>query len=185
MKSAWLSYSKLNNPACRTESRSVTTLKSQDYCFVLWADRFDEAAAAIFVTELRKAGLKTSLVRATGQRDAGAYGLALVPDLSLDEARALATHASCVVIPCQSPAVKQLHSDPRVGEFLDVARAAGARLVIGQEAEALLAWHAPLFDAVTRYSQQQSVLRVARRLAHQLAESRSRSRRSRSPAHPA
>lgn len=30
--------------------------EAKDHCFVLWADRFDEVAAVVFVAELRRAG---------------------------------------------------------------------------------------------------------------------------------
>lgn len=142
----------------------------RDHCFVLWADRFDEAAAAIFVTEFRKAGLRTSLVRAAGQNDAGANGLALVPDMSIDEARAVADRSVCVVIPCNTAAVQQLCMDPRVAEFLDVALTDDGKLVVGQQALGAAPWKAPLAAAeVTLYCDQQSMLRLARRIAHQLA----------------
>ena len=36
--------------------------RTRSYMFVLWADRFDESAATVFVTEFRIAGLHTKLV---------------------------------------------------------------------------------------------------------------------------
>ena len=36
--------------------------RTRNYMFVLWADRFDESAATVFVTEFRIAGLCTKLV---------------------------------------------------------------------------------------------------------------------------
>lgn len=124
----------------------------------------------IFVTEFRKAGLRTSLVRAAGQSDTGANGLTLVPDMSIDESRALADRAACVVIPCNTPAIQQLRIDPRVGEFLDAALAGDVRLVVGQQAGGLASLNGTAASAeITLYSDQQSVARLARRLAHQLA----------------
>lgn len=154
--------------------------KTQDTCFVLWAERFDEAAAVLFVTEFRKAGLRTSLVRAGGQSDAGANGLALSPDMSIDQACALAHRAVCVVVPCDTPAVQQLRSDPRVGEFLDIAQASQSRLVTGQPADSSINWNQlERFASITRYSGRQNIQRVARRLACQLAGDRSSSQRGR------
>ncbi|HRX02144.1 MAG TPA: hypothetical protein P5148_03265 [Anaerolineae bacterium] len=154
--------------------------KSRDRCFILWADRFDEAVAAIFVTELRKAGLRTSLVRAAGQSDTGANGLTLVPDMGIDEGRVLADRATCVVIPCNSAAIQQLRIDPRVDEFLGVALATDVILVIGEEASELVSWSEAVGSASqTFYSDQQSVPRLARRIAHQIASSQFRARRSR------
>lgn len=153
---------------------------TRDRCFVLWADRFDEAAAAIFVTEFRKAGLRTSLVRAAGQSDTGANGLMLVPDMSIDEARALTDRAACVVIPCNTPAIQQLRLDPRVDEFLDEALAPDVTLVIGEEANELVFGNGSAgADCRTLYSNQQSLPRLARRIAHQLANRQVRVRRQR------
>lgn len=155
-------------------------LKTRDRCFILWADRFDEAVAAIFVTEFRKAGLRTSLVRAAGQSDTGANGLTLVPDMSIDDARVLAERAACVVIPCNSPAIQQLRSDPRVDEFLDAALAHDVTLVVGQEANELASWAAsPGSACLMLYSDHQSVLQLARRIANQLVNSQVRVRRQR------
>ena len=67
--------------------------KLNDYVLVLWAERFDEAAATIFVTVLREAGLRVKVVGLTPPPVSGAHGLALVPDLSLDQALPLAALA--------------------------------------------------------------------------------------------
>lgn len=152
----------------------------RDHCFVLWADRFDEAAAAIFVTEFRKVGLRTSLVRAAGQNDAGANGLTLVPDMSIDDSRAVADRAACVVIPCNTAAVQQLCMDPRVGEFLVVALTDNVKLVVGQQALGATLWNESVAAVeVTLYSDQQSMLRLARRIAHQLASNQANLRQKR------
>jgi len=151
--------------------------KKRNHCFVLWADRFDEATAAIFVTEFRKAGLRTSLVRAAGQNDTGANGLILVPDMSIDESRGLADRAACVVIPCNTAAVQQLCIDPRVAEFLDVALAEDGKLVVGQQVADMAACSESVGTTeVTLYSEQQSMLRLARRIAHQVANDQPRLR---------
>ncbi|MEZ4769917.1 MAG: DJ-1/PfpI family protein [Caldilineales bacterium] len=152
--------------------------EKRDRCFVLWADRFDEAAAALFVTEFRKAGLKTNLVQVTGQHTTGANGLALVPDMAIDDARALASRAACVVVPCDTAAVRQTSSDPRVAAFLSEALASGVELIIGERAIELAPWNGSLAQATVRsYSAEQSVQRFARRIAHRLAKDQSRSRR--------
>ncbi|MBN1991673.1 MAG: DJ-1/PfpI family protein [Anaerolineae bacterium] len=106
--------------------------RAEDYVFVLWADEFEETAATIFVTELRRAGLRVKVVGLTQRRSNGIYGLALVPDLTLDETLPLALNAICVVIPCKSPRVKQLRNDPRLREFFYQAHSKRARFVIGQ-----------------------------------------------------
>lgn len=100
--------------------------------FVLWADRFDETIAALFVAELRKAGLRVKLVSLAGQPSSGAYGLTLVPDLTLEQALPLAQQASCVVIPCGDAGLKRLKSDPRLQEFLARTQDADAVYVVNQ-----------------------------------------------------
>ncbi len=60
--------------------------RTQDYVFVLWGDRFEEVAATIFVAELRQAGLRVKVVSLTRRRVNGGHGLALLPDLTLEEA---------------------------------------------------------------------------------------------------
>ncbi len=87
--------------------------------FVLWADRFDETLAALFVAELR-------------QPSSGAYGLTLVPDLTLEQALPMAHQASCVVIPCGDAGLKRLKNDPRLQAFLAMTCSAGATLVVNQ-----------------------------------------------------
>jgi putative intracellular protease/amidase len=106
--------------------------KPEDYVFVLWANEFEETTATIFVTELRRAGLRVKVVGLTQRRSNGIYGLALVPDLTLDETLPLVPNTICVVIPCKSPRVKQLRNDPRLREFFCQAHSNRAKFVIGQ-----------------------------------------------------
>ena len=98
---------------------------------VLWATGFDEAVATLFVTQCRYLGLPVRLVGLTREGASGAYGLTLVPDAGLDEASHLAANAGCVVIPCPWLEAQQLRHDPRLGEFLRLAQANGARFTVG------------------------------------------------------
>lgn len=143
---------------------------SQKDIFVLWSDRFDETAATIFLTELRKAGLRTKLLSPARRRVAGAYGLALVPDLTLEQALSLITQVCCVVIPSSPVEVSRLRNDPRMTEFLTRASADNALIVIGEEtgsAEPVVSW---LFPADVRtYPRGCSLLDFARNLAKHLA----------------
>lgn len=100
--------------------------------FVLWADRFDEALAAFFVAEFRKAGLRVKLVSLAGQPSSGAYGLTLVPDLALEQALPLAHTASSVIIPCGTTGLSRLQNDPRLQEFLVQTHSAGAVFIVHQ-----------------------------------------------------
>jgi hypothetical protein len=142
--------------------------KPKDYVFVLWGNEFDEASATIFVTELRRAGLCVKVVGLTHRRANGIYGLALVPDLTLDEALPLAPYVMGAIIPCKSPRVKQLRDDPRLREFFCQAHAHKARFVIEQLDETSMA-DLRLFpitpDNVIIYSDKENLVEFARELA--------------------
>jgi hypothetical protein len=112
--------------------------QQRDYMFVLWADRFDESAAAVFVTEFRIAGLRTKLVSLVGHASAGSFGLALAPDLTLDQALPLAGRAACVVIPGGAAAIRRAGADPRLRDFVAQAHARGALFVVGRDGEGAL-----------------------------------------------
>lgn len=92
---------------------------SQRCCFVLWGDQCDEAAAALFVTTLRAAGLRVWVVGISGKRIGGAHGLQLVADLALDEALSRAAGAVCVVVPCTASVLAHFLYDPRVRHLLE------------------------------------------------------------------
>ena len=66
-------------------------IQNNDYIFVLWASEFEETTATIFVTELRQAGLPVKIVGLTRRISKGAHGLALVPDITLEQAIPLAS----------------------------------------------------------------------------------------------
>ncbi len=135
--------------------------------FVLWADRFDETLAALFVAELRKAGLRVKLVSLAGQPSSGAYGLTLVPDLTLEQALPMAQQASCVVIPCGDAGLKRLKNDPRIQQFLVQTHNAGAAFVIDQSGAADLercAWPFSSRPAPVVYSDGEDALEAVRRV---------------------
>lgn len=112
--------------------------RRRNYMFVLWAERFDESAASVFVTEFRLAGLRTKLVSLVSHASAGACGLALAPDLTLDQALPLAARAACVVIPGNATAIRRLGDDPRLRDFLTQAHRCGALFVVGAGGEGAL-----------------------------------------------
>jgi hypothetical protein len=105
---------------------------SKAYVFVLWGDGFDEAVAAIFVTQLREVGLPVRVVGLTSRQIHGNRGLALVPDMTLDEALPLADQTSCLIIPSKSRWIEQYKYDPRIRKFLQLANANNAKFVIGK-----------------------------------------------------
>jgi len=144
--------------------------KSNDYIFVLWGAGFDEAAAAIFITELRKAGLLVKVVGLHSGQISGANGLALLPDLTLGKALTLAVRVICVVIPYGSPDSNQLRIDPRLGKFFAQTQANKAKFVVKQSDETTIAG-LDLFpkNGVINYPEDESLVEFVRELARSLA----------------
>jgi putative intracellular protease/amidase len=146
--------------------------RPHDYIFVLWADKFEEATAAIFVTELRKVGLLVKVVGLTYQQTGGAYGLALAPDFTLEQALPLAANTSCLIIPCSLRIAKRLKNDPRLRDFIDQLRSNKAKFVIGQlnGADSLdLELFSLSLDDVTVYPASEELLEFARQMASLLS----------------
>jgi hypothetical protein len=111
---------------------SQLTSVFRKYIFVLWGESFDEAIATIFITELRKAGLRVKLLCLSGQRAAGMHGLQLGCDVSLTQALPLVADTLCVVVPCSAGSLRRFANDPRLVDFLVDAQQHGARLIVGQ-----------------------------------------------------
>ena len=106
--------------------------KPHGYIFVLWGDKFAEVTTTIFTCELREAGLKVRVVGLTPQPIQGRHGLALVPDIMLDQALLLATQVYCLIIPYASSSIQRLINDPRLCELFDQAQANQAKFVINK-----------------------------------------------------
>ena len=100
--------------------------RSHPTIFVLWGEGFDEAAAVLIVTALRKAGQRVKLVGLGGRCVKGMVGLGLLADLTLDEALASADQAICVVIPCTTQSFERMEVDPRLQQLLEQVRANAA-----------------------------------------------------------
>lgn len=102
-----------------------------EHCaLVLWGARCDEAAAAIFITTLRAAGLRVWVVGVSGGRIAGVHGLRIQPDLTPSQALPLASHTICVVIPCTDTLLMRFLNDPGVDALLCSAARAQAQFVV-------------------------------------------------------
>lgn len=136
--------------------------KGGRYIFVLWGDYFDEAAAAIFVTELRQAGLRVKVVGLTQRPSSGAHGLVLTPDLSLAQALPLAKQALGLIIPCPLKVAQQLWHDPRLADFIAQIRAQGVRLVSGPGEEAAGELAEAIDEAVLVYPEHEDLVRFVR-----------------------
>lgn len=144
----------------------------ENYVFVLWADRFEEVAAAIFAAEFRQAGLRVKVVGLSQQRTSGSYGLILIPDLTLEQALAWAAKACCVVIPCPFGQAGQLKIEPRLHHFFYQAQVNKAKFVIGPDD---LAPDRPDLFTLTMediivYPQREHLVLFARELASSLLE---------------
>ena len=144
--------------------------KVDDYVFVLWSERFDEAAAAVFVAELREAGLRVKLVSLNSRPTPGTHGLILLPDMTLEKALALANNAQCVVVPSNLSGVRRLQDDPRVSDFLAQAHRNHAMLVTEASSIPALTGLAgiPSSNGVLGYPEAQGLVTFARQVAEQL-----------------
>jgi putative intracellular protease/amidase len=112
--------------------------KRDGLVLVLWAPRFDELAATVFVTTLRGSGLRVQLVSLSRQLAGGSHGLGLVPDLTLEEALVQADDATCIVLPCGPGDVRRIARDPRVRELLWSACTHNAQVVVRGDLDAVL-----------------------------------------------
>lgn len=144
--------------------------KTNSYVFVLWGDYFEEATATIFVTELRKAGLRVKVVGLTRQRTKGAHGLALIPDLTLEQALPLATHTTCIILPCRLHLAQHLRNDPRLHDFFSLAHSNQAKVVTGQWNEIDLGERGVFLPAenVIIYPEGEDLVEFAREVASSL-----------------
>lgn len=109
-------------------ARPTTT--STGSVLIFWGGGFDEAATAIFASELRQAGLLVKVVGVVGRQAAGAHGLRLGADVTLSDALLLANQAIAVILPCTAAAMRRIDNDPRVCDLLQRACANDAALVV-------------------------------------------------------
>jgi len=142
----------------------------KEYIFVLWGSRFEEAAAALFVTGLRQAGLLVKVVGLTPPPIRGANGLALYPDMMLGEALLLAAQAGGVIIPAGVEHIKPFQNDPRLKYFLYRASANQARLVVrgGNGADEAALELFPAIDNLVMYTAQEDLGAFTARLSGML-----------------
>lgn len=143
---------------------------AEEYIFILWGNGFDEAMVAVFVTELRRVGLKVKIVGLTQRHSSGTFGLTLIPDLTLEEALSLADKAICLVIPYASSGSNRLGNDPRLGEFFQQAQANQAKFVVEQLDETDLGLFPLNIDKIMIDPQSEDLIKIARRMAHSLSQ---------------
>ncbi len=139
---------------------------------VLWADYCDEIAATIFVTTLRKQGVRVKLVGAFAGRADGVSGIALLPDITLEQAIPLAGQASAVIVPGGIGALHRLDNDPRVRDLLRRAAARQALLISSTEAApelATLLADEQISPTVVCYPDGWGMIELAHRLGERLS----------------
>jgi putative intracellular protease/amidase len=138
---------------------------------VFWIDYCDEIAATTFVTALRRQGVRVKLVGADMGRVVGSNGIALLPDITLEQAIPLADQASAVIVPGGISAVHKLDNDPRVRKLLNRAYAQQALFISSADAVAelatLLAGECPN-PRVVSYPDGWEVIEFARQLGERL-----------------
>ena len=144
--------------------------KADETIFILWGNGFDEVTTTIFVTELRRAGLRAKIVGLTRRRSIGAYGLVLEPDLTLEMALPLAASVICLIVPYTSSGHKRLANDPRLSEFFDLIQANRARFILGPLDEADLELFPPAIDKVVIDLESEDLIKFARNLARSLSQ---------------
>ncbi len=129
--------------------------KTHTYIFVLWGEQFEEAIASLFVTRLREAGLRVKVVGLTPPHIRGAHGLALVPDLTLDQALALAEQVVCLIIPHPGQGLGWFKNDPRIALLFERTATNQAKVIIGAASglpPADLGWQPPTEANLSFYS---------------------------------
>lgn len=96
---------------------SIKPAHPEPIIFVLWGEGFDAAAASIFVTLFRQQRLATKIVAVQGNRLLGAYGIGLMPDLTLGEAIDFDAKARMYILPCSASRLARVENDPRIYTF--------------------------------------------------------------------
>lgn len=144
-----------------------------DYVFVLWGDKFEEAEATIFATELRRAGLCVKLIGLAGRRATGVHGMVLLSDLTLGEAMPLASQAICIILPCSAAIAARIEDDPRILGFFEQANHNAAYFVLKQAdsiEKLFVAKHAIPVERITTYFSNDDLTEFARYIAGILSD---------------
>ena len=137
---------------------------------VVWYDHYDEAAAAIFLSELRAAGKRVKLVALSAPRIRGKHGVRLTPDMMLSEAIQQQSGVQMIILPCDTLGMPSLDYDPRLAEFLVTVCAQGVPLVVSGPMMAPLQTAFPVLASLTllAYPAIEELVRFVRTLSHSL-----------------
>lgn len=107
--------------------------KNRGCILVFWGKSFDEATAALFVTELRQAGLRVKVVGLNGRSPRGAHGLSIVPDWTVTQAQNCLESINLIVLPCDTNLWHRVANDPRVTQLIDTVQANGGELIVSEQ----------------------------------------------------
>ncbi|MGC1375582.1 MAG: DJ-1/PfpI family protein [Anaerolineales bacterium] len=104
------------------------------------AQGFDEADTVSLISILRQAGLCVKSMGMTSGLVSGAYGICLMPDLTLSDLDSLAKTMtfSAVILPENRQCLSRLEADPRLHNFLRQVLAQGDRIIAGAEGRRFL-----------------------------------------------
>ena len=151
-----------------TTIRKAHAVRTTDYAFILWGDKFDEEVAIIFATELRHLGICVKIVGLAGLQATGAHGLVMMADLTLGHALPLAHKSICVVVPCGAAILRRREDDPRITEFFQAALANNAQFVVNHtdviEQTSLKRWSTPTTRFLI-YTEGEDLIVLARGMA--------------------
>lgn len=85
---------------------------------VLWGPRFDEVTATVFVSTLRRRGLRAYLIGIDGPSAIGEHGIIITADRTLSQTYAFFAHVQCIVVPCGTSQYQRAENDPRIVKWL-------------------------------------------------------------------
>lgn len=106
---------------------------NRDSILVFWGKSFDEATAALFITELRKAGLRVKVVGLNGRSPPGVHGLSIVPDWTVTQAQSCSESINLIVLPCNPNLWPRIANDPRVTQLIDTVQTTGGELIVSTQ----------------------------------------------------
>lgn len=140
------------------------------YTFILWGPSFDESAAIVFATTLRRDGLCVKLVGVNRPYAVGQNGITLQSDLSITDMVGLMDQTICVVVPCNYGVYQRIAHDPRLHEFFAGIAHSAVPVVIHEsidlEEAGLLV--APCRENLYVYANDDELMRFARQIRVQL-----------------
>ncbi|MEZ4866686.1 MAG: hypothetical protein R3C14_35530 [Caldilineaceae bacterium] len=106
--------------------------ESSAHTLILWGAAFEEMAAVIFATQLRRQGLPVKIVGLVGPPAMGEHGITVRPDLTLSEAMPMARCAKCVILPCSPATARRIENDPRLPTFFAAAASNHALFILSE-----------------------------------------------------